>query len=864
MACEFQYNGPSTCSGSELPVYPGVLEKTSCEAGGIAPANVDFLLDSPRHPSAYNEVDATGSPGSLLINDSNGDTHGITIDNFGAFDDGFVANQTPPLIKLNAPGYITTSFQLTVSIAGFIGSTPIIYDPSLPEYVELDSNSLKWKIAVDSSGNLNPTENGETVFGWMNPENATGPCDCLFATCELGAGSKSRKLRLTDFDAGIPADAEIKAIAAVISAHGSTFARNGRIQVEAQLLKNGSPSGDRYTFSRNWGEGCLLNPDGVTADSGGILGTTAIRMALSSLIAQNPSTSWDDGQSAGCETKTAIGDETSAPCMDIFLWGGSWTAADLLDLGFGIEIQVFESSGGGAATAYLDCVEIVFQYAAATSFPALEAAGSGFSDLFADGAGEVPVFEAAASGFIDLFADGMGEIPALESQGAGFIDLFGDAAGELPALEMAATAIGEIFSSATLSLPALAASSGMGSSQEFILITQDPDWSEGVEESLGWLTDILTGYRSLEQRIQLRETPRMTVKLRFLFTTAGEASAFESNLWRLRALRVQLPFWPDAARLTASAEPSDTSLEFDPATRRFADGGLALLWRDSETSELLGIDAVTGSGLNLAGSVAGTWPADGHTFVLPVLVGRLEDAPELLRPTSTVAAVELTLITEGIAIAEPSWAESYAGFDVLPDEPDRGQDQSLIFERSLHHLDPGTGVTAAWDRAGVPVVHRQAHRLILDGREAIDRLRGFLARRRGRLVPFWWPSWQSDLQMSANLTANDPDLTIKEIGYADGPFLSPARRRLAFIPKAAEIYYREVLAAEDGAPGMEALTLDDGVPVALSKDRTLISYLPFLRLADDEIKFLWQNSHFAELTLDTLELPTEVELETGS
>jgi hypothetical protein len=63
---------------------------------------------------------------------------------------------------------------------------------------------------------------------------------------------------------------------------------------------------------------------------------------------------------------------------------------------------------------------------------------------------------------------------------------------------------------------------------------------------------------------------------------------------------------------------------------------------------------------------------------------------------------------------------------------------------------------------------------------------------------------------------------------------------------------------------MEALTLDDGVPVALSKDRTLISYLPFLRLADDEIKFLWQNSHFAELTLDTLELPTEVELETGS
>jgi hypothetical protein len=305
------------------------------------------------------------------------------------------------------------------------------------------------------------------------------------------------------------------------------------------------------------------------------------------------------------------------------------------------------------------------------------------------------------------------------------------------------------------------------------------------------------------------------------------------------------------------------SLELDPTTRRFAAGAPALIWRSVDSWELVHIDAITGSGLDLVDAIAGTWPADGHTFVLPILVGRLEDAPELVRVTSTVAAVELNLATEGIALDEPSWAESYAGFDVLPDEPDRGQDQSLIFERSLHHLHPGTGATAAWDRSGLPIVHRQAHRMLLDGREAIDRLRGFLARRRGRLVPFWWPTWQSDLQMSANLTANDPDLVIKEIGYADGPFLDAARRRLAFIRQSDELYYREVTAAGPGDPGTEDLTLLEGIPITLSKDRTLVSYLAFLRLADDETKFLWRNCQYAEVTLDTIELPTE-EAEVGS
>lgn len=397
-----------------------------------------------------------------------------------------------------------------------------------------------------------------------------------------------------------------------------------------------------------------------------------------------------------------------------------------------------------------------------------------------------------------------------------------------------------------------------------MILTQDPDWSEGIEAGVAWLTDILIAYGSLEQRIQLRELPRGTLRYNLLFGTPQEAARFEAQLWALGAETVQVPFWPDGTPLLTAVEPPDIELELETATRRFIAGGQAMLWRDAENWEIVTIETVTEDGLTLASSVVGTWPGDGRTRVLPILSGRLEHAPELMRITSSVASMELRIVLDGQLAVAGDWAESYRGWDLLLDEPDRQQDLGARILRSLDHLDPGIGAYAMWDRAGMPLTGRQNLRLILEGREAIHRLEVFLARRRGRLVPFWWPTWNSDLQMSANLGASETELLIKDVGYAAGPFANAARRHLALIAGAEVIYCREVVDAAPGPPGIEILTLDAPTGVELIKDRTLISFLPLVRLAEDETRLLWHHSELAELILETQELPMELELEAGS
>ncbi len=394
------------------------------------------------------------------------------------------------------------------------------------------------------------------------------------------------------------------------------------------------------------------------------------------------------------------------------------------------------------------------------------------------------------------------------------------------------------------------------------LFPYEPDWTEPVEETIEFLTDVLEGYAGLEQRIQLRQSPRIGLKCQLFATEPAEASAIDSKLWQLSDQAAQVPFWPDASPLRSAASPTDTFLDCETATRQFLAGGLALLWRDAKTFEVVTIDSFDASGLTLAAGISGTWLADGRSYVLPLLEGFLQDAPEIVRPTSHLASLALELSTEGLAFVEPAWAETYRDFDLLVDEPDRGGELTTKQDRRLHRLDPGTGSMAVWDFPGIPFPQRPNLSLLLEDRAAIERMRGFLLRRRGRLRPFWWPTWNRDLQMSANLAANETEISIEAIGYAAGPFLNPARRHLAFI-RAGAVDCREVLAAEAGPDNTEILTLDEGISELLSKEQTLISYVPFVRLADDAVTLTWRSHDVAEIALGTVELAFEFE-EVGS
>ena len=158
------------------------------------------------------------------------------------------------------------------------------------------------------------------------------------------------------------------------------------------------------------------------------------------------------------------------------------------------------------------------------------------------------------------------------------------------------------------------------------------------------MTDVLKATSEQEQRVQLRTIYRTQVKFRVIADGLTKA-LLEALLWGWQAQVYGVPFWPDSQPLLEAASSGDTAVYFDTTDRGFVANGLLLIWRDPFTYEVTKITALISGGVAI-NAAHDTWAADGQTFCVPVRRGRLAEAQEVKRTTSTVAEVELTFDCE--------------------------------------------------------------------------------------------------------------------------------------------------------------------------------------------------------------------------
>ena len=165
----------------------------------------------------------------------------------------------------------------------------------------------------------------------------------------------------------------------------------------------------------------------------------------------------------------------------------------------------------------------------------------------------------------------------------------------------------------------------------------EPDWNEKVVERAQYLTQIIAGRSSKEQRIQMRKRPRPVHAFSVFTTDAAETAALTALLagWQGRIFGV--PIWPDMQPLAAALEAGALAVSVSTELRAFAAPGMAAIWRDSRTFEAINISAVAAGGLTLSSPTVQAWPADGRTFVVPLLLGRVPDSLDLSKLTADIA-----------------------------------------------------------------------------------------------------------------------------------------------------------------------------------------------------------------------------------
>lgn len=379
--------------------------------------------------------------------------------------------------------------------------------------------------------------------------------------------------------------------------------------------------------------------------------------------------------------------------------------------------------------------------------------------------------------------------------------------------------------------------------------------TERVIEEHGYLTDVITSYAEAEQRVQLRALPIGSVEFSIL-SDAREAQLFASIVYGGQDDQIGVPLWHLGSRLTGAVAIGANLLPIaDALLVPYVPGGWAIAWADAFTWELFQVSGVGGGGVSTSDTAARIWPVG--TIIAPVRVARLASSVERSALTGKLIEARMQFEFDDGGVAAVGAPTVYAGFDVLDNiAQDRGEPVPEATERAIYLLDGGVGLTTA-DAPGIaramPVMTWKAF-----SRTEAAALRTFLDARKGRAVPFWYPSGQYDLSLTAAAVAGAVNLIVAECRFTSEVFSAgPGRRRIAIVANGVTIY-RKLTNSVDNGNGTETITVDAGIPSNLSVAGTRISSLRLYRLENDRVPLEWFSSSICEARVPLRELTKEV------
>jgi hypothetical protein len=198
---------------------------------------------------------------------------------------------------------------------------------------------------------------------------------------------------------------------------------------------------------------------------------------------------------------------------------------------------------------------------------------------------------------------------------------------------------------------------------------------------------------------------------------------------------------------------------------------------------------------------------------------------------------------------------TYLGIDVLEVWNNVRDGISESFARSGELIDNQTG-PRVWDDHAAAATPVRSFTWTCATRAECVGLRDFLKARRGRVVPFWVPTYCWDMELAIDYPQDVNQLTIKNAGY--GLYLggSLSRRFIAVFASGRPAEYREIVNVTS-SPTTEVIEINGDALSGLMAATTRICFLVLCRLADDATSIEWFGRTVCEAQIQFQELLRE-------
>lgn len=363
-----------------------------------------------------------------------------------------------------------------------------------------------------------------------------------------------------------------------------------------------------------------------------------------------------------------------------------------------------------------------------------------------------------------------------------------------------------------------------------------------VVETWAWLSDIMVSYDGTEQRTSLRDRgPRRTLKIDIPID--GNASYREhfQDLWTNIAAGTVFPYYQYATENTIAAPSGDTTVYLNPARSDFRETENVLIAAPAgfhvakittlETDHII-LDAPFPFDLPL-----------GQALVMPCAEGFVANESKLDMQAweSGVLTLEGRISTVRDSLLRPGSETTFAlmgPYIILDKRPISPDTTDTTFDGGAELIDYNPAILKLISSWTIPkiqfnrqyLVQRQWHP------EDMDWWRDFLHYQMGRLVPFFAPTWRSDLELAEAPSPTASQIKTTGNFYSNTLYPSNPALRYITIQSPGGVHHAEVTSVFNNGDGTDTITFIPHLPVDDGwTDITCISFLIKCRLANDVV-----------------------------
>lgn len=357
------------------------------------------------------------------------------------------------------------------------------------------------------------------------------------------------------------------------------------------------------------------------------------------------------------------------------------------------------------------------------------------------------------------------------------------------------------------------------------------DWSMQPELRQSYLTETIESWSGTEQRISLRDQPRLSATYQFGLTDADQY--LFGNLVGNFSGKHLVPLWPYQSELAAPVSRFDSKATVTDLSAWVVPGCRVML-SDADMWEICLVASVAGLEVAFSDLVKKNYRSGAR--LVPVSQAWINDEVSSVAHGMDVEVTGASFDFDEVELLRPAPVDDFTIFNdrrVLDISPDRSRDCTLQYKRLREILDPSIGGRYIHDRIQGAIKYLQFSWRFFDPKSR-KRFDDFAELERGAQGEFYIESPLVAMHLVKDIEAPTLEITIAEANYKNFLKSNTFAPAIALKLYNGTVLYRNVESATQGLDNTEVVTLKESVENIKIDDVEYIAPLFLGRFESDE------------------------------